>query len=183
MVVTLFHFPKIIPKCLTSNPLSQNPRSQPDTHFAVDMFPYKKTGLFQKSGFKSKLPKKPGNTPLSGTYLSFLDIKTTVSTWLGCSTKNILNPYCTRERTFPLKIQWFDPVKTLNCPIICIGKQDKALFLKLHFSCHPYKLEVDYQLIIKNIITKIANPSQIAIIQNLSSSSYRKTSISFFRNF
>ena len=46
------------------------------------MFPYKKTGLFQKSGFKSKLPKKPGNTPLSGTYLSFLDIKTTVSTWL-----------------------------------------------------------------------------------------------------
>jgi len=43
------------------------------------MFPYKKTGLFQKSGFKSKLPKKPGNTPLSGTYLSFLDINTTVS--------------------------------------------------------------------------------------------------------
>ena len=87
------------------------------------------------------------------------------------------------ERTFSLKIQWFDPVRTLNYPIICIGKQDKALFLKLYFSCHPYKLEVDYQLIIKNIITKIANPSQIAIIQNLSSSSYRKTSISFFRNF
>ena len=83
LVVTLFHFPKIIPKCLTSNPLSQivtsNPRLQPDTHFAVDMFPYKKTELFQKSGFKSKPPKKPGNTPLSGTYLSFLDIKTTVS--------------------------------------------------------------------------------------------------------
>ena len=70
-------------KCLTSNPLSQivtsNPRSQPDTHFAVDMFPYKKTRLFQKSGFRSKPPKKPGNTPLSGTYLSFLDINTTVS--------------------------------------------------------------------------------------------------------
>ena len=48
-------------------------------HFAVDMFPYKKTELFQKSGFKSKPPKKPGNTPLSGTYLSFLDINTTVS--------------------------------------------------------------------------------------------------------
>ena len=45
---------------------------------------HKKTGLFQKSGFKSKLPKKPGNTPLSGTYLSFLDIKTTVSTWISC---------------------------------------------------------------------------------------------------
>ena len=38
LVVTLFHFPKIIPKCLTSNP-----RLQPDIHFAVDMFPYKKT--------------------------------------------------------------------------------------------------------------------------------------------
>ena len=25
------------------------------------------------------------------------DSKHTVSTWLGCSTKNILNPYCTRE--------------------------------------------------------------------------------------
>ena len=79
-----FYFLKITPKCLTSNPLSQivtsNPRLQPDTHFAVDMFPYKKTELFQKAGFKSKPPKKPGNTPLSGPYLSFLDIKTTVST-------------------------------------------------------------------------------------------------------
>ena len=56
---------------LPSNPLPQivtsNPRLQPDTHFAVDMFSYKKTELFQKSGFKSKPPKKPGNTPLSGT--------------------------------------------------------------------------------------------------------------------
>ena len=84
LVVSPFHFSKITPKCLTSNPLPQivtsNPRSQPDTHFAVDMFPYKKTELFRQSGFKSKPPKKPGNAPLSGTYLSFLDIKTTVST-------------------------------------------------------------------------------------------------------
>lgn len=84
MVVIRFRFQKITLKCLTSNPLSQiatsNPRLQPDTHFAVDMFPYKKIEPFQKSGFKSKPPKKPGNTPLSGTYLSFLDIKTTVST-------------------------------------------------------------------------------------------------------
>ena len=68
---------------LPSNPLPQivtsNPRLQPDTHFAVDMFPYKKTELFQKSGFKSKPPKKPGNTPLSGTWFYFLDIKTTES--------------------------------------------------------------------------------------------------------
>ena len=82
LVVSPFRFPKISPKCLTSNPLSQiatsNPRSQPDTDFALDMFPYKKTKLFQKSGFKSKPPKKPGNTPLSGFYLSFLAINTTV---------------------------------------------------------------------------------------------------------
>ena len=85
LVVVHFRFPKITPKCLTSNPLSQivtsNPRLQPDTHFSVDMFTYKKTELFQKFGFKFKLRKKPGNTPLSGFYLSFLDIKTTVSTW------------------------------------------------------------------------------------------------------
>ena len=87
LVVIRFHFPKNIPKSLTSNPLSQiatsNPRLQPDTHFTVDMFPYKKTELFQKSGFKSKPPKKPGNTPLSGTWFYFLDINTTVSTCLG----------------------------------------------------------------------------------------------------
>ena len=71
LVVNPFRFSKISTKCLTSNPLSQiatsNPRLQPDTHFAVDMFPYKKTELFQRLGFTSQLPKKPGNTPLSGT--------------------------------------------------------------------------------------------------------------------
>ena len=70
---------------LPSNPLPQivtsNPRLQPDTHFAVDMFPYKTTELFQELGFYSQLPKKPGNTPLSGTWFYFLDINTTVSTW------------------------------------------------------------------------------------------------------
>ena len=56
------------------------------------------------------------------------------------------------ERTFSLKIQWFEPVRTMNCPIICIGKQGKALFLKLHFSCHPYKLEVvNYSLPQRNV--------------------------------
>ena len=71
LVVICFRFQKIIPKYLTSNLLSQivtsNPRLQPDTHFAVDMFPYKTTELFQELGFYSQLPKKPGNTPLSGT--------------------------------------------------------------------------------------------------------------------
>lgn len=60
---------------MTSNPPSQiatsNPRLQADTHFAVDMFPYKTTELFQKSGFRSKPPWKLGNIPLFGTYLSF----------------------------------------------------------------------------------------------------------------
>ena len=51
-------------------------------HFAVDMFPYKKTELLQNSGFKSRPPQKPGNTPLSGTWFYFLDINTTVSTWV-----------------------------------------------------------------------------------------------------
>ena len=54
LVVSPFCFPKFIPKSVTSNPLSQiatsNPGLQPDTHFAVDMFPYKKTGSFQMSG-------------------------------------------------------------------------------------------------------------------------------------
>lgn len=45
------------------------------------------------------------------------------------------------ERTFHLKNRGIEPAKSLNYPIICIGKQGKALFLKLHFSCHPYKLE------------------------------------------
>lgn len=54
LVVILFRFQKITPKCLTSNP-----RLQPDTHFAVDMFPYKKTELFQMSGLTSQLPKSP----------------------------------------------------------------------------------------------------------------------------
>ena len=92
---------------LPSNPLPQivtsNPRSQPDTHFAVDMFPYRKTELFQKSGFRSKPPKKPGNTPLSGTYLSFLDIKTTVSTcyvWGNISTGWIFNAF------HPRRVKW-----------------------------------------------------------------------------
>lgn len=103
LIVILFHFPKIIPKSLTSNPLSQivtsNPRLQADTYFAVDMFPYKKTELFQKSGFKSKSPKKPGNTPLSGTYLSFLDIKTTVSIWPVFGNISIQQPFFT---SYPL---------------------------------------------------------------------------------
>lgn len=51
----LFPLSKITSKSLTSNPHTQfalsNPKSQPDTNFAVDMFPYKKTELFQKSGF------------------------------------------------------------------------------------------------------------------------------------
>lgn len=89
LVVSPFCFPKFIPKSVTSNPLSQiatsNPGLQPDTHFAADMFPYKKTELFQELGFYSQLPKKPGNTPLSGSYLSFLDIKTTVSTCHECA--------------------------------------------------------------------------------------------------
>ena len=45
------HTPPSTPH-FSSNPLSQivtsNPKLQPDTHFAVDMFPYKKTELFSE---------------------------------------------------------------------------------------------------------------------------------------
>ena len=106
LVVIRFHFPKIIPKCLTSNPLPQivtsNPRLQPDTHFAVDMFPYKKTELFQKSGFKSKPPKKPRNTPLFGLYLSFLDINTTVSSVDNFSKETICSFDFSLSKEIPL---------------------------------------------------------------------------------
>ena len=86
--------------------MTSNPRLQPDTLFVVDMFPYKKTELFQESGFKSKPPKKHGNTPLSGTYLSFLDINTTVST---CG---ISLPHFNRLRT-PRKIGLLHPFEIL----------------------------------------------------------------------
>lgn len=92
---------------LPSNPLPQivtsNPRLQPDTHFAVDMFPYKTTELFQELGFYSQLPKKPGNTPLSDFYLSFPDINTTVSTVLSLSQQSSfvsLSPKYTGKRNF-----------------------------------------------------------------------------------
>ena len=91
---------------LPSNPLPQivtsNPRLQPDTHFAVDMFPYKKTELFQKSGFKSKPPKKPRNTPLFGLYLSFLDINTTVSSVDNFSKETICSFDFSLSKEIPL---------------------------------------------------------------------------------
>ena len=63
LVVSPFRFPKFIPKSVTSNPLSQivtsNPRSQPDTDFAVDMFPYKKTELFRSLASDPNLRKSP----------------------------------------------------------------------------------------------------------------------------
>ena len=63
LVVCPFHFPKITPKCLTSNPLSQivtsNSRSQPDTHFAVDMFPYRKPSFFRSLVSNPNFRKSP----------------------------------------------------------------------------------------------------------------------------
>lgn len=35
--------------------------------------------------------------PFDGYPYFAFDINTTVSTWLGCSTSNLLNPHCTRE--------------------------------------------------------------------------------------
>lgn len=44
-----------------------------------------------------KISKGPYFKPFLHFYLCTLVNKTTLSTWHGCSTKNILNPYCTRE--------------------------------------------------------------------------------------
>ena len=41
------------------------------------------------------------------------------------------------ERTFSLEIQWFEPVITLNCSIICIGKQGKLCSLNFIFHVIP----------------------------------------------
>ena len=41
------------------------------------------------------------------------------------------------ERTFSLEIQWFEPVITLNCSIICIGKQGKLYSLNFIFHVIP----------------------------------------------
>lgn len=43
-------------------------------------FHIRKPSFFRSLASDPNLRKRPGNTPLSGTYLSFLDIKTTVST-------------------------------------------------------------------------------------------------------
>ena len=46
--------------------------------------------------------------------------------------------YCRMaERTFSLEIQWFEPVITLNCSIICIGKQGKLYSLNFIFHVIP----------------------------------------------
>ena len=63
MVVTLFHFPIIIPKCLTSNPLPQivtsNPRLQTDTYFAVDIFHIRKPSFFRSLASNPNFRKSP----------------------------------------------------------------------------------------------------------------------------
>mgnify|MGYP006991757941 FL=1 len=46
------------------------------------------------------------------------------------------------ERTFSLEIQWFEPVITLNCSIICIGKQGKLYSLNFIFHVIPTNLNL-----------------------------------------
>ena len=54
----------------------------------------------------------------------------------------------------------------LSCNLLDLNFERASTLNGLALSMSPVidKLEVDYQLIIKNIIPKIANPSQIAII-------------------
>ena len=68
-------------------PVTSNPQRKPYHSFSgplkiclMDMFPYKKTELFARFIWWYSLRKNPGNAPLFGSYLSFLDSNTTVST-------------------------------------------------------------------------------------------------------
>ena len=59
-------------------PMTSNPQSKPCDRFYSRYVFIKTNRAFSED---CHYPKKPGNTPLSGTYLSFFDIKQTVSTW------------------------------------------------------------------------------------------------------
>ena len=61
-------------------------------------------------------------------------------------------------------------IKYLPKPIIVNGRSKSIIIIKIQnpiVNFLYYNFEVDYQLIIKNIIPKIANPSQIATILKL----------------
>nr|DAY69312.1 MAG TPA: hypothetical protein [Caudoviricetes sp.] len=51
------------------------------------------------------------------------DSKQIVSTWLGCPTKNILNPYCTRE--------WWNVPFTLKTGVLSLRKACVALLFRM----------------------------------------------------
>lgn len=119
----LFHCPKIpllsscriccqfsalAQKIPTSNPLTQftlsNPRSQLDTHFRS-----RYVFIYNNRAFSEVRPyllttEKAGNTPLSVSYLSFLDINTTVSTCTVCGNKST---GCTSSSLYPLSLSIF----------------------------------------------------------------------------
>lgn len=76
-----------MPQPLTSNPQPKPYRIFSTIHFFSSQTKSRYVSIqesraFRKASLMILTSEKPGNTPLSGTYLSFLDIKNTHSIWV-----------------------------------------------------------------------------------------------------
>ena len=112
-------------------PMTSNPQRKPYHSFSgplkiclMDMSPYKKTELFARLLWWCSPRKKPRNTPLFGSYLSFLDSKQTVSTWTvfeNCST-SVTRITSLLPQTLPNISQDLSLIRNspaLNCILYC----------------------------------------------------------------
>ena len=140
------------------------------------MFPYKTTEPFHKLGFLSQLPKKLGNTPLSCSYLSFLDINTTVSTVLSLSQSN-------SYISFPLKNTGnlnfrLRRILPSACSSSYIFTSARKLFIKVFFSI---SVNLSYSLSKnnKNWYTLSPDIFSCLILYSLVSTSSIRVSISY----
>ena len=84
------------------------------------------------------------------------------------------------ERTFSLEIQWFEPVITLNCSIICIGKQGKLYSLNFIFHVIPtnWNLYCNHFFFNSRIFFSICciTPLKSSSVFSVGSSSFRLSS-------
>lgn len=66
--------------------------------------------------------------------LLFFDSKHTVFTWLGCSTKNILNLYCIRNGGTPVfALKW---VCRTDTSVELLHSSNRAISQNIFISCH-----------------------------------------------
>ena len=82
-------------------PMTSNPQSKPCDRFYSRYVFIKTNRAFSED---CHYPKKPGNTSLSDSYLSFFDIKQTVSTWLELTN---ISTGCTFTHLYPLSSKKF----------------------------------------------------------------------------